>query len=393
MLQTSTPKADSKKRTRYQPKALYTAALCLFTVSALAAIYDDECMEWLGSVNEFLSGPSPIHWYKRADALQVSMKSHKPVLYMFLARRDFSAIRIIGEGLHDREVARIINDNYVPVRVDYDPKKTNDSLKEYSDQYYPNNGTSLVVVPSTMLTAKNQDLTSSANPSELGICDLGVLERGEYYGSNCYYGWNSDYTPQGFFGRRGPIMNGYRSKQDLVEFLASGLLWHRLPPTLGKVDWQPQSTLAKPIGARRRLIAFVEDYGQSSDSMRLQLFWHKRAVGLINNNFEPVLVQYRNSDGLSSDPALNALKEKYGITNLPALVIDDGKNPPAVQFGHNNVDSTISYLSQGFVLQEVRLPSGEYVPMLIDSKKFGNAPHSAVKIIKPWSAQPNCRRD
>lgn len=336
------------KRTRYRPVWLYVMALVLFGVSSTFAISDDMCLTWLSNLTDFLSGPSPVKWLSRSEALAASARTGKPILYVALPKHDFSSIRLIGEGLHDKLVARLINENYLPVRVDFDPKKRGEDLKDFSNQFYINNVTTLAVVPAAMIHANQQDLMSSSNPAELGLCDLSLLERGEFYGNPCYYGgYGSEWTPPGYFARRGPVLSGFKTKQDLVEFLSSGMLWHKLPPTLGKVAWQPPSTLQKPVGNKKRLIFFVENYGASSDSMRLHLFWNPRSYKVINEKFEPVLLQF-NRDNPSADQAgFHSLEDKYGISTLPAIVIDDGKNPPAVQFGFNNLDSTLSFMNQG----------------------------------------------
>ena len=233
------------------------------------------------------------------------------------------------------------------MRIDFDPQKHGDDIKQYADRFFMNNAATLAVVPSSMVHAKQQDLMSSSNPVELGISDLSLLERGEFYNNQFYYGGCcGDYVAPGHMARRGPVLNGFKSKQDLVDFLGTAMLWHKLPPTQGKVAWQPLSSLDKPIGTKKRLLVFVEDYGATSDLMRTQLFWNARSYKYINENFEPILLQF-NVDNPSKDPArLHKLEEQYGITTMPALVVDDGKNPPAVQFSHTNLESSMSFLQQ-----------------------------------------------
>lgn len=362
MPQTSTSTAQSKsKRTRHQPKVLYGLALSLLAVSTFFAVADELCLTWMAQLTDFISGPSPIKWRSRSAGLAESARSHKPLLYVLLPRKDFGAIRLDGEGLHDAAVARLVNEYYVPVRIDFDSRRRgekdfNADMKAIEEQFNVISAPTLIALPYNMLHASQQDLLSSSNPAELGIYDLSQLEDGHYYGNNYYGVWNGGYTPPGYLQHHYPMTSEFKSKQDLLDFLSAAMLWHRLPPTLGKIAWQPLSHLHKPIGARKRLLVFVDEYGSSSDLLRLQIFWNREASAMINDNFEPILLECKHTDdALATSPAaLQALKEKYGITTMPALVIDDGKNPPSIQFGHNSLDNTLNFIRKDLTKDEIK---------------------------------------
>jgi hypothetical protein len=81
--------------------------------------------------------------------------------------------------------------------------------------------------------------------------------------------------------------------------------------------------------------------------MRLDTFWNARDYQLINQEFEPVLVEFRHDDAAFNMP-LEQLKAKYGIATLPALVVDSSKfAAPMVQFGNSNSVSTHEFLKSG----------------------------------------------
>ena len=131
--------------------------------------------------------------------------------------------------------------------------------------------------------------------------------------------------------------------------------WHRLPATKGKVAWLPLAVAAEPLKSKPRLLAFVDNAGTSSDALRLDTFWNRRDYSLINKEFEPVLIEFHHADSAYNRP-LEELKAKYGITTLPALVIESSSlATPLVQFGGASADSTHDFLMSGVMKSATKL--------------------------------------
>lgn len=337
------------KSTRYQPKGLYITAAALLTISAAFSVSDQFADEWLDSFTNGLRGPSPIQWRDQDAALGEAKRTKKPILYAFLARHDNASLQMYGDGFHDQKVADLINQAFIPVRVDFNSRDYVHKSKLYTQlhsQYGYTATCELLTVPAHMTDMSSSDLESSANLSEACIDNTAGLERGDRYNQ----GYNSRYRrgcvrSDGLgFTNNSPKFIGYTSKRDLLEYLYGAQHWHRLPPTKGKVAWLPLSVASAPLTSKPRLIAFVDNAGTASDNMRLDTFWNARDYKLINQEFEPVLVEFRHGDTAFNKP-LEKLKEKYGIVTLPALVIDSSNfADPIVQFGNSNSGSTHEFL-------------------------------------------------
>lgn len=337
------------KSTRYQPKGLYIAAAILFTISAVYNVSDQIADEWLDRFTNGLSGSSPIQWRNRDEALSESKRTKKPILYAFLARHDNSSLQMYGDGFHDQKVADLINQSFVPVRVDFNSRDYGHKSVLYTqlhNQYGYASTCQLLTVPAHMTDMSSSDLESSANLSEACIENTAGLESGDRYNYNYisrYRNGRVHGDGQGFTNNS-PKFIGYTNKRELLDYLYNAQHWHRLPPTKGKIAWLPLDVASAPLTSKPRLIAFVDNAGSASDNMRLDTFWNAKDYRLINKEFEPVLVEFRHGDDAFNRP-LEKLKAKYGIATLPALVIDSSNfAAPIVQFGNSNSVSTHEFL-------------------------------------------------
>jgi hypothetical protein len=352
------------KSTRYQPRGLYIVASILLALSAAYNISDQFADDCLSQYTNPLRGASPIKWRQREEALSEAKSTHKPILYAFLTRRDNPSLQMYGEGFHDPKVAELINQNYIPVRVDYDSRDYTNRSSLYTqlhNQYGYNSTCELLVVPAHMTDMSSTDLDSSANLSELGIDNTSGLESGSRYNCSYNYAGGGVYRPgryrtdgQGYGGNSAKFL-GYTNKQELIDYLYGAQHWHRLPATKGKVAWLPLAVANQPLKSKPRLLAFVDNAGTSSDALRLDTFWNRRDYSLINKEFEPVLVEFHHGDSAYNQP-LEELKAKYGITTLPALVIESSNlATPLIQFGSANADSTHDFLVSGVMKSATKL--------------------------------------
>ncbi len=337
------------KSTRYQPKALYFCAGALLVLSGLCNFGEQFAANYFAQVNDYLAGTSPIKWRTRQQGELEAVEKHKPVLYVVLVKGDVYSMRLSGEGLHDSNAAAIINKNYIPVKVVFNEagnyKTLTGDCKILQDRGFNMSSGSLITVPWQMVGMSCQDVLSTSNLAEMGVEDSAKLEQGQFYG----YNQNYYHGGRGQFGEiHGPtgraIFNGYANRQQLIDYLQTATLWHQLPPTKGKVAWLPAETLQKPLTEKPRLIALVENYGTASDSMRLDIFWRKTHYERINQSFEPVLVEFHHGDRAYNE-RLQYLKDKYGVTCLPALVVEGAKlKAPMVQYGNSGSSGTDDFL-------------------------------------------------
>jgi hypothetical protein len=148
---------------------------------------------------------------------------------------------------------------------------------------------------------------------------------------------------------RVPAHSGYGGPDDIKDFLFHCNLWHRLPPSEGKVNWKPIAQNGGATGPK--LIAFVEDCGYLSDRLRLRLFDDDESSSFINDNFEPSIIELKHKDG-SKNTLAAELKEKYGIKELPALVVLNGTAEPVVQDGFTSSDHTMQFLKRALRSKE-----------------------------------------
>lgn len=83
-------------------------------------------------------------------------------------------------------------------------------------------------------------------------------------------------------------------------------MWHHTRLSRGKVAWQPVDEIG--TGTKPTLIALMENCGYSSDKMRLGLFETDDAGKLINENFTPVLLDFKRGKLEKNDPKLLEIK-------------------------------------------------------------------------------------
>ncbi len=346
------------KSTRYQPKGLYLCAGALAILSTICNFGEQFASDYFAQINDYLAGTSPIQWRSREQAVNEAKAKRKPILYVVLVKGDVYSMRLSGEGLHDAAAAALINKNYIPVKIVYNEARNyktpkGDAKVLYDLGFNISNG-SLITVPWQMTDMHCSDILSTANLAEMGVEDTTNLEKGSRWNYNQNY---NSYHTRGQFGELyGPssksIFSGYTDRQQLIDYLQTANLWHQLPATKGKIAWLPEETLKKPLTDKPRLIALVENYGASSDGMRLDLFWRKSQYDLINQSFEPVLVEFRHGDKAYNEK-FQYLKDKYGVTSLPALVVEGAKlKAPLVQFGNSGSSGTDDFLQSALTGKE-----------------------------------------
>lgn len=364
---------SKSKSTRYQPKALYVVASFLFCASLLVAFSLEYDLPWINQALALIPSHNYIHWRTYEEAWTECQKTHKPVIYMVMGKKDPASMLLESQCLGDPRVADLIDSEFIPVHlwVDRKNKKQQDDpdFKYFRNKLGWANDTTpwAAIVPYALHEAPVGDLSSCANLVELGVTDMADLDsEQEFYSNNSYYHYGRYGTYEGvryangrFLSQNsGGVIYGYQSKQDFLEFLYNSQLWHKLPPTVGKVKWLPLDKLnLEARSAKPKLLALVGDVGSTSDTMRLNLFWKSKSVGLINDSFEPYLIEYRRLDPVGKGK-YDYLRTKYGIKQLPALIVlktplKSADNPP-IERGYNNVGFTTEFLRSAL--------KGVYVP-------------------------------
>jgi hypothetical protein len=80
--------------------------------------------------------------------------------------------------------------------------------------------------------------------------------------------------------------------------------------------------------------------------MRLGLFESAEADKLINDKFVPVLLEFKRAKLAENNAKYVAMKEKYKIKALPALVVLSPGKEPAVQDGFTSLEHTMQFLNR-----------------------------------------------
>jgi hypothetical protein len=350
---------SKSKNTRYQPRALYAVAALLFCASVTVCVSLEYDLPWINQAIALLPSHNYVHWRTRAEAMNESKKTHKAILFFIMGKKDGRSLELDAQALGDPRIAEVIDNEFIPVQYWFDRKEKDHEIQAdyryFRDtmQLTPDNCTPCVVaVAPNLIDAKVSDLASSSNLVELGINESDLTQDGNqyfpnhFYGGHLYHGYNS-FGPNGMRDV-GAVQYGYSDKKSFVEFLYGARVWHKLAPTVGRVNWLPLADLKlDQKSTRPRLLVFVQDIGLSSDTMRLNLFWKNAPVKLINDSFEPYLIEFHHGD-----PAYNskfaALRKKYNITELPALVVLDATageaGVPPVEHGFASAESTVDFL-------------------------------------------------
>ncbi len=355
---------SKSKNTRYQPKALYLAAALLFCASAVVTTSIEYDLPWVNSAIALLPSHNYVHWRTRDEAWQECKKTHKPILYFILGKKDGGSMMLESQCFGDPRVAELIESEFIPVQYWFDRKhkgyENESEFKYYRDkmQLSCDSAPCIASVPFSLHDAPASDVSSSANLVELGIEDSRQLkDDAQYYqGYNGFGGPYSNYGCGGGFRPRyrigphagGCIQYGYTNEQDFLDYLYAARLYHKLPPTVGRINWLPVAKLdLNHKGAKPRLLALVQDVGAQSDNMRLNLFWKNKSVKEINSQFEPYLIEFRRNDP-AYNKQFNALRKKYGATHLPAIIVLDAPGKSAddapVEHGFTNMQSSVDFL-------------------------------------------------
>jgi hypothetical protein len=340
--------------TRYQPRALYAFACCALILSTAIGVCKELKINLLAELSSPFHKDPPIQWRSQSEAFSECVRAKKPLLYVFLVRGEDVSLKLENEALNTPCVYNYINQNYIPVKyscrpnsvLPHLPRNLSDSASQLN---WPNAG-SMLVVPYKMSDAGLPDILSSANPVELGCQD-------HYKGSNYYNGYD-EYSGHYYqynrpLLRNRPLLQDYRDINDLMSYLYLGKIWHTLPPTKGLVHWQSPAVLDKAPTGKPRVVYMLEEFGSSSDEMRMRQFFDSGLTNMLNDEFTPVLLQFAKDDPLNAK--LAAYKQRYGVSSLPAVVVVDSKSgQPEVQRGYTDPSVMTSFLREG--VSRVGLP-------------------------------------
>jgi len=354
------PSKSKNKGTRYQPVALYVVASLLFCTSVTIGISLEYDLPWINQVIALLPTPHLIHWRTRTEAWAECQKTKKPILYVVTGKKDSVSMLFEAQCMGDPKIAELIDSEFIPVHHTTDvrsrhPEK-DEELKYYRDTLgmgynsYP----WVFVVPYSMHDLSANDLTSSANLVELGINSLDDLcsDNPFYPNANYYdggYNYRQHYVNGRCSGQRGAAMSyGYTSKADFLDFLYGARIWHKLPPTLGRIKWMDIANLdVNTKGGKPKMLALVSDVGLNSDTMRMNLFWKKKSVELINKEFDPYLIEFHRLDP-DYNKKFKALRDQYHVDTLPALIVLNPRTnggTTQVEHGFNTMLYSVDFLN------------------------------------------------
>lgn len=342
------PKTKNYKGTRSQPRSLYLVALGLFSLSTYVCLSREFKFDIFENAGFSFKSEPPINWVRRPDAMAKCQKVKKPILYVFFSKGTTESNRLRYDTLNIPDVYNYINANFLPVMVPLGSKHEFTDLEKTPEfkgisaqigafNSYPYNG-GLCVVPYKMKNAKAEDIRSNANLAELGyLSDEDVTPYGGYNVGRMY-GMNNDYSSDGYWRvKTSPELTRYKNKDEFMEYLYNARRWHTLPPTRGKVKWASAKVLErnkKEFQDKPRVLVMLDTVGQYSDRFRLGTLYNKETVRLLNNEFTPVLLEYDESETSAASKKVDALKAKYGVASLPAVVaIDTASGVPEVQRG------------------------------------------------------------
>lgn len=327
--------------TKADPKNLYFSALFLSVVTIFAAIWDETHPKPV---------PDTIKWCTIANASNESIRRHKPVLYVFTAEWCGPCKKMESVAFKRKDIADQINKDYVPVLV-IDQKREKgknppeiEKLERQCDvEAFP----TLVVVPTSLLDAKTKDIFSTGSMIEHEILKARLPWPFNSEGVEHLPGAFTDEFAEDMLETnhsRIPAHTGYSAPNDIKDYLYQCSIWHKLPLSRGKILWKPISDVS--LNSKKpKLIAFVEDCGNSSDKMRLRLFEDDEACEFINENFNSSIVEIKRGSDATNSIEIIDLKKKYGIKSLPALVVLTN-NQPAVQDGFSSAEHTLQFLER-----------------------------------------------
>jgi len=353
------PSKPKNKSTRYQPKALYAVAALLFCTSVTIGLSLEYDLPWINQAIALLPTPHLVHWRSRADAWTECQKTRKPILYIVTGKKDSASMMFEAQCLGDTRIAELLESEFIPVRYVADTRsrhiEKDEEYKFYRDTMGMGYNTTpwIFVVPYNMHDMSVNDVTSSANLVELGINSVEDLKNGSQFYPNSNYsdgcGNHAHYVNGRYSGQRGAAMSyGYTTKQDFLDFLYTARIWHKLPPTLGRIKWKDTASLdVNAKGGKPKLLVLVSDVGVNSDTLRMNLFWKNQSVDLINAKFDPYLIEFRRLDS-DFNKRFNVLRDKYHVKSLPALIVLNpvtNNGVPQVEHGFNTVSYSVDFLN------------------------------------------------
>jgi thiol-disulfide isomerase/thioredoxin len=319
-----------KARTRSDPKVLYGFA----AIMCLTALFFSKWEE-----SRPTAEPKLIHWYSASEARSRSLSLNKPILYVFSAAWCGPCKLMEGVAFGRKDIADVINNRFVPVLV-MDQKQEKGSnppeVKQLQDRYEIEGFPTLIAVAPKFIDSDLSDLLSTGNRVQRSWALPN--EWSSFSGMDEYMdSWlESSHSHV-------PFHVGYSGPQELAHYLTKAYLWHRFPPDRGEVSWKTISAI-KAQSSLPKMIVLIEDRGRLSDRMRIHLFDNSRASQFINKHFLPILIEFER--GKPSAPEAAALKEQFDISQLPAIVVDDGRRQPQIADGFSGRKLSLQFLGR-----------------------------------------------
>jgi hypothetical protein len=334
---------DTKKYVsmRKQPLWLYRSACLLLALSGAMMIFERVNATAYYDTLKLLLGPERVEWVPVKDAAARAIALKKPILLVNMVRNNYYSDRAEWSVIRDGHNADIINQHYVPVRVDGDALNNASLLSPiinelpFTNNY--NKGFGMLAIPYKLIGANYRDVMSTDNIFE--ICNLPNDQvNGDYdfYSSGCAadlspvsksfhaFNWSGRVMRRAKFF---PALYWFETSGDVSIFLDRAYKWHTGKPYRGTVHWQPETSLTMEA-SKPKLLTFVPDCGVESDQLRNQLFKDEGAT-LVNQKFLPVLFDVKREN---EELKINRIEERargdyldlrktYKVKQLPAMVI------------------------------------------------------------------------
>lgn len=326
--------------TKADPKWLYVTACILVVVTTIGLI-----------LQQLFPPPTPdlIRWRSLSEYQNEAERTNKPVLFVFTARWCGPCRQMEKQAFGDKRLTNMINEKYIPVLVMDEKRETGKNppaieklQKTCAVEGFP----TLIVVPANLLDGTSKDIYSTGSRAEydlvLKILWPDFFEQDDELKKSFAERFQEDYLET--YHDRVPAMSGYGGKDKIENYFWTCKIWHKLKLSRGNIAWQSMEKIGS--GSKPTLIALVEDAGYTSDKMRLGLFESPEAAKLINNDFSPVLLEFKRGQMAKNDPKLLAIRDKYKIKALPALIILTPGKPPAVQDGFTSIEHTTQFLNR-----------------------------------------------